>query len=348
MRRAPQRHVVRLACLCLLVFALTGVVTAVSPVHSERSTLSCERDSYTPPELDQESDLTLTDELENGSLDNWSGGRLARVGAEGGCSLVVTANQSVTLTATTVNGTSGVVTGVLDLGSNGSLLLEANDSQQHVVISTQGPDFAHNYSVTVGEESSEQTLSTGRFFEFAVVLDNGTTQITLWEAGDQWDGEFDASVTTRQTDDLRLRLDGTAFLDGVAVGVEQPPESAETPTESQAGVGRDETGSEDQTGEDPLGDVGPPADEDTAQSTEPDDGGGGALVLGLFLLIGGGVWFRFARGVARLEEQFDSIGSKRRWSEVEPAEWKVALNKVFGACAVIVGLFVIGTGLLGG
>jgi hypothetical protein len=41
--------------------------------------------------------------------------------------------------------------------------------------------------------------------------------------------------------------------------------------------------------------------------------------------------------LARFEERWDSIGSKRSWSEVEPADWKVALNRVVGVGMVAAG-----------
>jgi hypothetical protein len=42
--------------------------------------------------------------------------------------------------------------------------------------------------------------------------------------------------------------------------------------------------------------------------------------------------------VARFEEQLDAIGSKRSWSEVEPAGWKVVLTRVIGVGMAGVGL----------
>jgi hypothetical protein len=62
------------------------------------------------------------------------------------------------------------------------------------------------------------------------------------------------------------------------------------------------------------------------------------LALALFLLgfgIPNAVWpYR----LARFEERLDSIGSKRSWSEVEPADWKVTLTRVAG-----IGMAVLGT-----
>ena len=45
--------------------------------------------------------------------------------------------------------------------------------------------------------------------------------------------------------------------------------------------------------------------------------------------------------IARLEERLDGIGSKRSWSEIEPAEWKVFLNRLTGLVVVAVGVFLI-------
>lgn len=58
----------------------------------------------------------------------------------------------------------------------------------------------------------------------------------------------------------------------------------------------------------------------------------------LFVLFGlpGSIWpYR----MARFEEQLDAIGSKRRWSEVEPADWKVMLTRY-------VGIVMVGGGVL--
>lgn len=42
--------------------------------------------------------------------------------------------------------------------------------------------------------------------------------------------------------------------------------------------------------------------------------------------------------MARFEEQMDSIGSKRSWSEVEPAEWKVVLTRIAGVVMMLIGV----------
>jgi len=51
--------------------------------------------------------------------------------------------------------------------------------------------------------------------------------------------------------------------------------------------------------------------------------------------------------IARFEERLDAIGSKRSWSEVEPANWKVALNKLLGAGMSLFGVAVLGSHFLG-
>ena len=68
--------------------------------------------------------------------------------------------------------------------------------------------------------------------------------------------------------------------------------------------------------------------------------GGMALILVAFGLPGA-IW---PHKVARFEEQMDSIGSKRSWSEVEPAGWKVVLTRAIGVGMVLAGLL----GLLAG
>lgn len=55
------------------------------------------------------------------------------------------------------------------------------------------------------------------------------------------------------------------------------------------------------------------------------------VVLGVSFV----VWpYRFAR----FEERIDAIGSKRSWSDVEPAGWKVKLTRILGIVFTIIGL----------
>jgi len=64
------------------------------------------------------------------------------------------------------------------------------------------------------------------------------------------------------------------------------------------------------------------------------------VVLGLILLAIGLASLVWPYKLARFEEQLDAIGSKRSWSEVEPADWKVTLNRVIGAGITLFGLLV--------
>ena len=63
--------------------------------------------------------------------------------------------------------------------------------------------------------------------------------------------------------------------------------------------------------------------------------------LGLFLLVAGLIGVFWPYTVAKLGEQWDSIGSKRSWYSVEPADWNVTLTRVIGAVLAVFGAFVI-------
>jgi len=347
MSRPPTRPSLSSLVVCALLLATVGTVSVAAvdePATQNTQSAVCDTDDYRPPSLDREWRESFVDPLENGSLDHWSGGTLARVGGDGDCSLVVTENESVTLTATTIDGNRGVVTGSVDLGANGSLsLVGANETV--VSVSNPGPGFAHTYHVGAGNESTEHSLSTGRFFEFAVATsENGTVQVALWDGG--WDGEWDATVENATgAEQSRLRLDGEAFLDGVAVGVEEEPKPTDTPADGDEN--QDATPTEDE--------FDPPGDDDdevefepgVTDQSDPNQGGDGTVIFGMFLMLIGGVSFKFAHGMARFGEQLDAIGSKRRWSEVEPADWNVALTKFGGALAFVIGLLMLLTGILG-
>ncbi|WP_135820153.1 hypothetical protein [Halostella litorea] len=59
--------------------------------------------------------------------------------------------------------------------------------------------------------------------------------------------------------------------------------------------------------------------------------------LAFFLLvfgIPGAIW---PYKLARFEEQLDSIGSKRSWDKVEPADWKVSLTRIVGVGMALFG-----------
>lgn len=59
------------------------------------------------------------------------------------------------------------------------------------------------------------------------------------------------------------------------------------------------------------------------------------LLFALFAL----PWIVWPERLARIDEQFDAIGSTRPQSMVEPAPWKVALYR-YGASAVAIGAVV--------
>ncbi|WEL18136.1 putative membrane protein [Halorhabdus sp. SVX81] len=45
--------------------------------------------------------------------------------------------------------------------------------------------------------------------------------------------------------------------------------------------------------------------------------------------------------VARFEEQIDAIGSKRSWSDIEPADWKVSLLRISGIAVSLFGVLIL-------
>lgn len=353
----PSRR--RFGLVCVLLIVVTSAVTLTAADTSRNASAaaeqSCRYDSYDPPTLDSEWDETYADALDNGSLEDWTNGQIVRVGASGDCSLAVTDGESTTLTATAVNGTRGVVTGVVDLGSNGSLrLTEGNRSAPSngthgsgaaanvseptetnasgIVIANRGPDYGNTIEIVADARSERLSLSTGRFFEFAIRQDNGTVQIAVWDADDRWDRKWDRRFENATVDgDWRLTLDGRAFLDGIAVGVDEPnePTTAETATTTTE-------------------DTGPYFGDDPDSGSGPDQGSdsSGTVLGGIVLLALGAIEVRYARQLTRFGEQLDAIGSTTRASEVEPAEWNVWLTKIFGMVIAGVGLLLIGLSIL--
>jgi hypothetical protein len=63
--------------------------------------------------------------------------------------------------------------------------------------------------------------------------------------------------------------------------------------------------------------------------------------LGVLLVVLGVANAAFPYKMARFEEQLDSIGSKRTWEEVEPADWKVSLTRISGVVFVPLGLALV-------
>ncbi len=70
------------------------------------------------------------------------------------------------------------------------------------------------------------------------------------------------------------------------------------------------------------------------------------LVFGAFLLGSGALFALYPYRLARFSEQLDAIGSTTRLSEVEPAGWKVSLNRIGGVTCALVGALVLVLGIL--
>ena len=407
-----------IAFMLVVVTVSIGSIAVVQATPSQTATASaeavCSDNTYSPPDLDFRWTESYTDELRTGSEQDWSGGEMVRVGADGECSLLVRDGNSVSLDATTIDGTRGVVTGTVDLGANGSIRFDATGSSpteeinrtaednettrsitetsdlsgtsetsnpsgtsettdygtsgtadnnttlttdemvgenstdeggtptvteetHELVISNPGPDYGTNLTLEAGEQSQEGSLSTGRFFQFALQHDNGTARIAVWNVDERWDGTWDLTVSNVSADEeWELTLDGRAFLDGISIGLTEtndqktatgPPTAGQTTT--------DELLIDDEFS-DPRGD----SDFDSS-NTEPDSGQStsGRVLLGLIAIGGGALVIRFARPLTRFGEQLDAIGSTTRPSEVEAATWNVLLTKAVGVIFVGGGLF---------
>ncbi|MFA1611930.1 hypothetical protein [Halobellus rubicundus] len=72
----------------------------------------------------------------------------------------------------------------------------------------------------------------------------------------------------------------------------------------------------------------------------------GALLLGVVLTFFGFGAAWNAREVARKDEQYDAIGSRRGWLDAEPAGWKVSVVRLSWGIVGIIGLALVGAGLL--
>ncbi|WP_235853623.1 hypothetical protein [Halosimplex salinum] len=379
--------------------AVLGTVSADSGPAAGYGVADCTYETYSAPGLDDDWAPAFEDGLGENSLDNWSGGRTVPVGADGDCSLYVADSETATLTRPdgTVEPDSGVVTGTLDLGANGSLrLVDPNGSrpetggdraattatatesdgptrseatpivtattlsatemtptvtstdtrptaaQSGVILANDGPDFSTTAVVSVGGRSENLTLPSGRFFDFAVSrASDGTVRVAVWESGDPWDHEWDARFEDAGAAEWRVVLDGRAFLDGLAVGVSE----ADDPREG-SGSGATESPTDDAwpgPGTWPGG--GGPDGPQEVDERRDGGSGDGSIFFGVLLTGFGALSTRFAYGFARLSEQFDAIGSKTPASEVEPAEWNVALTRIVGVLLALVGLFMIASGL---
>ncbi|WP_229113420.1 hypothetical protein [Halapricum desulfuricans] len=69
------------------------------------------------------------------------------------------------------------------------------------------------------------------------------------------------------------------------------------------------------------------------------------FVFGVMITIWGLLMVWKPYRISRFEEQLDAIGSKRRLSKVEPAEWKVKITRRGGLFVVLIGLWVVALGL---
>lgn len=61
------------------------------------------------------------------------------------------------------------------------------------------------------------------------------------------------------------------------------------------------------------------------------------IIIVLFGLLGA-IW---PYQLTRFNEQMDAIGSKRRASDVEPAEWNVMLTRIFSVVMIFIGIVVL-------
>jgi len=60
----------------------------------------------------------------------------------------------------------------------------------------------------------------------------------------------------------------------------------------------------------------------------------------LLMILLGGVMALRPYDVARFNEQVDAIGSTRRFSDVEPADWNVLLHRISGGLVLLVAVLV--------
>jgi hypothetical protein len=306
---------------CIALAALLLVCAAAATPATGQTDGPCVRDDPGPDLTDRGNiDPAFVDALENGSLADWDGGRLAPVGAAGDCSLVVTDGRTATLTAATVNGTSGIATGTLDLGANGSLAFVPENGTA-LALTNEGPDFAATVTVAAGNRTADVDVATGRFLDFLVRWDDGTARVAVWDADDRWDGDWDGAFETGDGNHT-VELAGTAFLDEIALGVPAEP----TPTPSPGG-----DSSTDPDGDEFPGSETPDGPVVVDDPDDPADDGPNPVAdgfLALLVTVGGAFIAVYARAFTRFGEQLDAIGSTTRWEDVEPAEWNVLLTRL--------------------
>ncbi len=330
--------------LLSLVLILAGAVVAGpvaasgGPVAFDHVSPNCDEDSRDRRLKERAGQIAFVDTLVNDSSSDWNGGQVVRVGASGDCSLAVT-NGTATLTAATVNET-GVVTGVVDLGENGSLRLVGPNRTAQIAFENDGPAYATSVAViTNGSVRDRVETPTGRFFEFTVRrYANGTARFAVWSPDEEWDGNWDVRLDGVSTGERwRVGLSAEAFIDEIAIGTQRVPTPTPHPTKTE---------DDPFPGENPEFSTPDVADSqfDETSSGSSDDGssGGGVAFFAVVMTVGGGLGFRFAYALSQFEERIDAIGSTTPWHEVEPADWKVILNRiVFGGIALIGALWLL-------
>lgn len=331
MRYPPSRRSLAALVLCAVLIT-TALVPAASAANGGTQTDSCSEEYY-DPDLELDWDRTYTDPIANGSLSDWTGGRLVQVGPDGGCSLAVLDGESARLNATTINASRGIVIGALDLGTNGTLALsdtgqnETVDDRPVVRISNSGPDFSSTLAVAVGDKSRTVSLSTGRFFEFAIVRDNASTRVTLWAAMDPANKQELTFENATVEGPLELHLDGRAFLSGLTTGFVRVDQSQTDRSNND----------NDTSDDDEFDDLTSPSDRYPREERKQEPLFGVGLI---FSVIGAGVFYA-ARPISNFSEKTDAIGSTTPWDEVEAAEWNILLTRAMGAILGLYGLSVI-------
>jgi hypothetical protein len=325
-----------LAALGLVTLLVVGAVAA-GPVSASPAPAAF---GHTPPDCtvdgrDQRLEtragaVTFVSTLADDSTADWDGGRVVRVGASGDCSLAVT-NGTASLTAAVVE-RPGVLTGTVDLGENGSLALVGPDGHRRVALRNDGPAYATSVAVVANGTVRDRVVTpTGRYFDFTLRRDaDGTVRLAVWDPDVTRDGDWDVRLDAAPGQRWRVQLRSEAFLDEIAVGTP----GATTPT--PPGTADDPFPGEEFSS--------PGLDDADAGGSDPpdDDSAGDAAFLAVLMLVGGGLGFRFAYRLSQFEERIDAIGSTTPWHEVEPADWKVLLNRlVFAGLAVAGGLWLL-------
>jgi hypothetical protein len=344
----PTRRTVLLALLVLAVVAQPVAATGDGGV-SAAATQTAECSTGDSGSLDADA-YTYVDRLDNTSLAVWSGGDIVRIGAHGDCSLAVRSGTA-TLSAATVDSRDGLVVTTVDLGRGGAFRVseprQQNESRAAVAVENVGPENSDQLAVVVrsasGEVSrTEVTATSGRFVDVAMRFrPDGTVDVVLWDPEEPQPSTWDVTAhTTTDQVNWTVSLTARSYLDELGVGTPEPTGSE--PTEAD---GTDETTDD----EDDVFDRAEEYREAAAEDGEARGGSGGdgneGLVMGPFLVVIGALSYYFAYPLSRFSEQLDAIGSKTRWSEVEPAEWKVWLTRVMAVGIAVAGLAWFSTGL---